>query len=654
MSSHSAPTRTLPNNPSLAQLRKQAKELRKAYRAGQEAAIAQVERFEQKPDPASFALADAQRILARSYGFSSWPALKNHVEGVNFPALIAAAEAGNAAAVRRLAKTRPDVINQHTSLRDSSLRRAVLSRNQELTRVLMQLGADARVGIWPHRDVTSAYAIAVDREYSEIVAAIEREEQNRHARTNQDAASTLNAFDALRQAIFKGHAAEAIALMEADPALIGACDVDGITPLHLAAWKHDPTLVRWLLDRGASPAALASRSDPRCDDLPKSGKTPLDFSAIVAGWAPEGIASFFYFMENVHVDPARFCETARLLLQKGAELTPRAAVALGDREAVLRMHREGRLPNEIHIFRGGLLGIAVRVDRLDMVTTLLDLGLDPNESDGGESAGMPLWFASMCGRHEIAELLLTRGANVDAVVCACGDSMGRAEDEKMKALLAQARSAAHGRECGGPGNRSSDSRRHPDRVLSGWHGALDSQTSGRVPLRWRTGIHSDVFAVYHAKARRSMVERGAHDRQAARGFEARSRSRSRCRYTLRRRLHHAPPPGDAGRGTQWGVRAFRGGALQTRGDAARRWRLVDDPRFAAAIDAARLGLPLGKDPAHPTVPGTRRRPRGGGCGTVGNAFGLGYEARASRNCRTAPLAWHKLTELTSSRRRAAP
>jgi hypothetical protein len=66
---------------------------------------------------------------------------------------------------------------------------------------------------------------------------------------------------------------------------------------------------------------------------------------------------------------------------------------------------------------------------------LLDLGLDPNESDGGESSGMPLWFASMCGRHEIAELLLTRGADVDAVVCACGDSMGRAEDEKMKALL---------------------------------------------------------------------------------------------------------------------------------------------------------------------------------------------------------------------------
>jgi ankyrin repeat protein len=144
-------------------------------------------------------------------------------------------------------------------------------------------------------------------------------------------------------------------------------------------------------------------------------------------------------MENARVDPARFHETARLLLQKGAELTPRAAVALGDREAVLRLHRDGRLPNEIQMFRGGLLAIAVRVNRLDMVATLLDLGLDPDESvitdDGERSWGMPLWFASMCGRHEIAELLLARGADVDAIVYACGDSMCMAVDEKMKALL---------------------------------------------------------------------------------------------------------------------------------------------------------------------------------------------------------------------------
>jgi ankyrin repeat protein len=435
MSSHSAPTRTVPDKPSLAQLRKQAKELLKSYRAGKEAAVAEVERFERNPHPATFALADAQRVLARAYGFPSWPALKNHVEGVNFEALLAAVEAGDVSAVRRIAKARPDLINHHAAFGGSALHRAVSRRNEELTRILMQLGADARTGIWPHRDATSAYAIAVDREYSEIVATIEREEDTRHARLNHEETATRAAVDVLLQAIAEGRAAEAIALMEADPALIGACDVNGITPLHLAAWKHDPAMMGWLLDHGASPGALALRSDPRCDDLPESGKTPLDFAAILAGWAPEGRDSIFYFMENARVDPVRLHETARLLLQKGAELTPRAAVALGDREAVLRLHREGRLPNEIHIFRGGLLAIAVRVNRLDMIATLLDLGLDPDESDGGESRGMPLWFASMCGRHEIAELLLARGADVDAVVYACGDSMGRAEDEKMKALL---------------------------------------------------------------------------------------------------------------------------------------------------------------------------------------------------------------------------
>jgi ankyrin repeat protein len=442
MSSHSAPTRILPPKPSLAQLRKQAKELLKSYRAGKEAAVTEVERFERSPDSAKFALADAQRVLARAYGFASWPALKNHVEGVNFAALIMATEAGDVATVRRLVKARPELINHHDDSRGGALHRAVLCRNEELTGVLMQLGADARAGIWPHREATSAYTIAVDREYSEIVATIEREEENRRARLNRGRKSARAAVDALRQAITENRASEAIALMESDPALIGACDLDGMTPLHLAARKHDPALVGWLLDHGASPGALASWAvAPRRDDPSmKAGETPLDFAATATGWAPAGRNDVFYFMENARADPARFYETARLLLEKGAELTPRAAVALGDREAVLRLHREGRLPNEINMFHGGLLAIAVRVNRIEMVATLLDLGFDPDESvvvtdEGGRSRGMPLWFASMCGRHDIAELLLARGADVNAVVWACADALGRAGDEQMKTLL---------------------------------------------------------------------------------------------------------------------------------------------------------------------------------------------------------------------------
>src|SRR4029077_6858246 len=207
----------------------------------------EVQRFEQNPDPAKFALADAQRVLARAHGFSSWAALKNHVEGVNLAALLAAVEAGDVAAVRRLAKARPELINHHDESRGSALHRAVLRRDEELTRVVMQLGADARVGIWPHRDATSAYAIAVDREYSEIVAAIEREEENRRLRLSPEETPTRTAVDALRQAHASRRTADAIALLEADSAVIGACDMGGVTPLQRAASKHDPALVGWLL-----------------------------------------------------------------------------------------------------------------------------------------------------------------------------------------------------------------------------------------------------------------------------------------------------------------------------------------------------------------------------------------------------------------------
>src|SRR6185369_15944501 len=88
--------------------------------------------------------------------------------------------------------------------------------------------------------------------------------------------------------------------------------------------------------------------------------------------------------------------------------------------------------------RGGLVSIAVRVNRLDMVALLLDLGLDPNEAVGTDSWGMPLWFAALCGRYEIAELLLARGADVNAIVSASGDALGNAQatkDEPMQALL---------------------------------------------------------------------------------------------------------------------------------------------------------------------------------------------------------------------------
>jgi ankyrin repeat protein len=75
--------REWPRWPNFNQFRHQAKDLLKAYLDGDADAVAQVERHERAPDPASFALHDAQRVLARSYGFPSWRKLKSYVEMID-------------------------------------------------------------------------------------------------------------------------------------------------------------------------------------------------------------------------------------------------------------------------------------------------------------------------------------------------------------------------------------------------------------------------------------------------------------------------------------------------------------------------------------------------------------------------------------------
>jgi ankyrin repeat protein len=75
------PTRQLPDDPSFEHLRKDAKRLHKQVLAGQPDALVQVGEFHPraKAAPGRFLLSDAQLTLARSYGFASWAALKQHL-----------------------------------------------------------------------------------------------------------------------------------------------------------------------------------------------------------------------------------------------------------------------------------------------------------------------------------------------------------------------------------------------------------------------------------------------------------------------------------------------------------------------------------------------------------------------------------------------
>ncbi|HEU5097833.1 MAG TPA: HEAT repeat domain-containing protein [Roseiflexaceae bacterium] len=73
--------RALPPNPDLDQLRYQAKDLLKASRSRDMQALLRIEQV--LPDRSGAArLADAQLVIAREYGFASWPKLKHHVEAI--------------------------------------------------------------------------------------------------------------------------------------------------------------------------------------------------------------------------------------------------------------------------------------------------------------------------------------------------------------------------------------------------------------------------------------------------------------------------------------------------------------------------------------------------------------------------------------------
>jgi hypothetical protein len=76
--------------------------------------------------------------------------------------------------VRALLAGRPELVHMDMSEHNEhrALHYAVLKRNAEIVRVLMEHGADPHKGIWPHRDATGALTVATDRGYDEIVEII--------------------------------------------------------------------------------------------------------------------------------------------------------------------------------------------------------------------------------------------------------------------------------------------------------------------------------------------------------------------------------------------------------------------------------------------------------------------------------------------------
>ncbi len=350
MKQRSTPTRTLRERPDLEQLKRQAKELRDAYAAGDAAALAEAAAH-WRDDGAGFALHDAQFVLARSYGFDSWPKLKAYVDGVTVRRLAEAVRAGDLAGVRAMLKARPEIVNFDQAENDEHrpIHYAVFARHAEMVRLLMEHGADARSGIYPHRPATTAWRIAKDRGYDGIVAIIEQEEAKRPDAAMQPTNELIEAFE-----------------------------------------NRDEDKLIAMLENGAAPRDI--------DAAARHG-----FGRIV-----------------------------RWLAEHGAEMTARAAVALGDADWLRGRARDGE----------ELLTTAVKHDRPEILRLLLDEGLDPNERHRLEqleetvwSAAQPLWTCANEGKIEMARMLLERGADPNVHVYASGPAMHPAFVRKDAAML---------------------------------------------------------------------------------------------------------------------------------------------------------------------------------------------------------------------------
>jgi len=407
---HSLPTRELREHPDLNQLKRQAKELQEAFLAGDAAAVAEVHAHYREASPRALALHDAQLVLARAYGFDNWPKLKAFVDGVTVRRFEDAARRGELDEVRAMLKQRPELV------RSAALRYAVLRRDAAMVQVLMERGANARTGVYPHRDATTPLAIATDRGYEEIVATIQEAEQRQR---EAGGGSGFSDPDELFRAIAAGKNDRAVELLEREPRLIRARTLQqGWTPLHVAAARLNAAIVDWLVQRGAEVNAKGRNW---------TEQTPLDCAAHASD-AEAGAA---------------FGEVASRLLRAGAEITPWAAAALGDGEWLQARHGQGALSNPIE-GNGGMLRVAASHNRADILRLLLDLGFDPNERTRMEDVdadgiaftwGMPLYHCAQSGKYELAEMLLQRGADPNGKVYASGDPVFQAYDQRDWKML---------------------------------------------------------------------------------------------------------------------------------------------------------------------------------------------------------------------------
>jgi ankyrin repeat protein len=442
----SAFRRSLPARPDLAQQKKLAKELLRAFRDDDAEAIARIRA--ELPDKSTISLADAQFVLARENGFASWRELKDHIE-------------------TRVAALRPPIERFKHAVRDgdASTVRALIERYDEVRSSL-----DA-----PIFSFDSPALVAVSNDHVDVIDVL----LEFGADPNRKSSWWAGGFHPLygKRGVAAGHlmAAGAIpdacaaanldrldlltAILVQDPARVHERGGDGQTPLHFARSRavvdlllslgadidardldHRSTAAEWMLgdspesarrdlaaylvNRGASAdlfLAAALGLTERARTMLESNPSLLQLRTSQGEYGEKRPSSYHIYQWTIgpNLSPLQVAakfkqrETLRVMEQ----------FASPEERLLLACHQgDGAAARAIVAANPGIVDHLRPMDRRALtdeawagnapaVELMLDLGFDPSEPSGsGPTGGNALHCAAWQGSVECVAAIVRRDA----------------------------------------------------------------------------------------------------------------------------------------------------------------------------------------------------------------------------------------------------
>jgi len=455
--------RPLPDSPDLEQLRKQAKDLLRAARAGDPTALT---RFRVLPSlahagddelaRAPFALHDAQSVIAREHGFPSWNALRERVEELTLGIddavreFVEAATDGRTSRAERLLAQHPRIasatfhsalllgdvatVESHLARQPALAREAGGPRGWEplhyvcydslanssvadanglvaIARRLLELGADPNTRFpWLHHGVRRPVLWGATRVTRLLPLAALLLDSGADPNDGVTLPMAASAGDIATLDLLHAHGG--------NPSQPWA--TDGSATLYaILHWTRTPDGVQWLLEHGADPDPVFAAN----------GETPLHVAA--GQWDVALVESLVQRGADVsrrRADgrtPYAIAELngnreiADWLRAHGAsdDLLPVdrlvAACGRGDRataDEMLAAHPAMR--DEITDAHYATLHRAAEQGDVAVLALLLDCGFDPNHGDA-EIGKTALHSAAMAGQPDAVRVLLERGASPD-------------------------------------------------------------------------------------------------------------------------------------------------------------------------------------------------------------------------------------------------